>query len=546
MLPGRGLKHAHYQIITFSVCIFLFSSVVSGARCPWMCFCNAASKAVYCARRQLNYLPTSIPGESLQLNLNGNLFKTTSLVRANFSNFQSLQHLYLSECGIESLEVDTFKDLINLKWLDLSKNRIRLLEDYTFRGLSLFHLFLSGNRNLRVRKNAFRHMQTTGLYLNDCDLKKLPIECVAPLNTTLQKLWLNSNGLKQLDKTFRYMFPTLSHLRLGDNPFHCNCELLWLKELFDKSRGVFEGAGPPQCHSPHRLHEKKFDAITLFDFQCFPPVFINVDAHFDHGKVSLKCTASGDPPPVLFWIRPRGQSKKFTPLHTEGRRRNTAEWHITQTSAFEELSGQYICLALNEAGNVTLTMNMSLPPKAKPTTQVTHISSSAPASASQQTLYYKIYSSTVAGDVLDIHIPRTIHTPTLGYVTERKSLSINIKGENNSTSRERNSKTTEGSHPVDRLFTLVELVSAVAGTFACTLVICVVILPIYFIRKSRHRHHSLREKPPPPPSACSTRGDILYLPSMPDMEYMDSPNHVPKDNKPDLMEYLDGNYSTIK
>jgi hypothetical protein len=77
----------------------------STSSCPTSCFCNAPSRIVYCSRRGLTAVPDGIAADSLQLNLNGNVFQSTTLRRGNFSGLTALEHLYLSECGIERLEV---------------------------------------------------------------------------------------------------------------------------------------------------------------------------------------------------------------------------------------------------------------------------------------------------------------------------------------------------------------------------------------------------------------------------------------------------------
>lgn len=94
--------------------------------CPKTCFCNALSRIVYCSRRGLTAIPDAIPGNTLQLNLNANVFRSSTIGRRNFSSNVALQHLYMSDCGLESLEVDTFLDLVDLRWLDLSNNKLKV------------------------------------------------------------------------------------------------------------------------------------------------------------------------------------------------------------------------------------------------------------------------------------------------------------------------------------------------------------------------------------------------------------------------------------
>ena len=124
-----------------------------GLHCPRPCFCNAPSRIVYCSRRGLTSLPPGIPLDSLQLNLNGNVFESPVMRRVNLSSFVHLEHLYLSECRLEVLEVGAFTDLLALRWLDLSNNRLRAVQPDTFTGLRLQHLFLNGNRHIQVLYN---------------------------------------------------------------------------------------------------------------------------------------------------------------------------------------------------------------------------------------------------------------------------------------------------------------------------------------------------------------------------------------------------------
>jgi len=79
--------------------------VPSSTSCPATCFCSALSRIVYCSRRGLAAIPDNIASDSLQLNINGNVFQTTTLQPKNFSGLASLEHLYISECGIERIEV---------------------------------------------------------------------------------------------------------------------------------------------------------------------------------------------------------------------------------------------------------------------------------------------------------------------------------------------------------------------------------------------------------------------------------------------------------
>jgi len=67
--------------------------------------------------------------------------------------------------------VNAFSDLTQLRWLDLSDNRLRVIPRRAFDGLTLQHLFLNGNRHIRLQDGSFHGLATSGLYLHDCALE---------------------------------------------------------------------------------------------------------------------------------------------------------------------------------------------------------------------------------------------------------------------------------------------------------------------------------------------------------------------------------------
>ncbi|KAK2154220.1 hypothetical protein LSH36_274g04021 [Paralvinella palmiformis] len=502
--------------------------------CPKACFCNKLSKIVYCSRRGLSYIPDNIPRDALQLNLNSNTFLTPVIQRSNFSRFHDMEHLYLSECGIETIEVDTFRDLANLKWLDLSNNRVRIIHDYTFRGLALLHLFLNGNRDLELHSGSFGGLVTGGLYLHDCSLKGIELSVVAPLNNTLGYLWLNGNELETVSKGFASVFESLSHLRLGSNPLHCNCELLWLKEFYDRHGDVFEGGVAPSCLTPARLRGRFFSELTESELRCTAPVFGNIDARFDPGRSRLKCTASGDPAPTLYWIQPSGRTSRYlSPLVNGGARRTEGVLEVEAGdpgTGGADRSGMYICVANNDAGNVTLTVNVTWPrgcaatragggggSSPYKTLTVTSIvrggpPSPAPTSGTADPKRRRTSDSSVGSS-----------TPRPRPVTSQRDQQRRSGYETNYTAICKMLDFSIRSR-AGRLFNLTELIGAVIGTHICTLLVCLVLMPIYYRWKNRQQQgHSLEKKKAPP-------SEKLFLNGMGHrtVDYMETPTTSPK------------------
>lgn len=345
--------------VVFLVVVFS-SQVHTTFTCPGGCFCAPHSKNVQCANKNFLKIPDGIPSETLELNLNENKFKNSGLIRRNFTDLYNLQNLYLSDCGIETIAVDTFADLVQLTWLDVSKNNIRFLADFTFRGLHLKHLFINDNLGIQLSIGAFAGMTTQGLYMNNCGLRRIPVDLMTPLNGSLKTLWLHGNNFEAFSEKWFYCFRKLAHVRLGGNSFHCNCEIHWLYAFYKSSKlSLFAGGEQPQCGSPRLVRGKNFDDLTDEDFRCELPTFQNVDAVFDTKIGKLTCQASGDPAPTLYWVRPDGTTETFYPRNDQDSRENIGLMFMTDVKL--ENKEVYKCVASNPAGNVTFSLNVVWP-----------------------------------------------------------------------------------------------------------------------------------------------------------------------------------------
>lgn len=323
----------------FPSLICLLHFVVAGvvpfvaSRCPRPCFCNPASRIVYCARRGLPAVPEVIPDATRELNLNGNAFRSSVLERRNFSRYDGrrLEHLYLSSCGLTDVEVDSFADLVSLRWLDLSDNRLGVVRKGALQGLRLEHLFLNGNRGIKLERDAFDGVAIGGLYLYDCALSGIEPETLDPLAGHLRKLWINSNALQRLDSRLMRTFSALAELRLALNPLRCDCDLAWLKELYDKNPGeVFRGSEVPQCATPSELSARVFGDLSLVDFRCpGTPYSHQLHLHPLQGDTSthkewLRCAAADDSTTTLSSTSPRENLSSST---------TTTKWPSSSSSS---------------------------------------------------------------------------------------------------------------------------------------------------------------------------------------------------------------------
>ena len=480
---GNMVPPAMVRILWVLLIYCLDTLSLATPQCPRVCMCTQSGlsrQMVYCSRKSLQFIPAGIPQNAAILNLNENTFKNPLLRRNNFTGLVNLEHLYMSDCGLQTIEVDTFAGLRNLQFLDLSSNNIKELQDFSFRGLDLQHLFLRGNSNLRMQQNTFAGLKTTGLYLNQCDLRSVNLSVLQPLNGSLMKLWLDDNELTKLDKNLASLFKTLSHLRLGLNPWHCNCRLAWLKEFYDTNPSIFSGAVAPSCNTPAPLGNKFYNSIDKDEFVCQPPSFKDIDVRFDSTTGQLICSATGDPPPTLFWIKPTGEGNAYTPPVEEDRTKERSVLSLNQGEI--DVSGQYMCMAKNPAGNVTFTFNF-IWPREKWGKSTTNPTSGEPGEEGDPNGGFP--GGEGGGGASDNNGKK---------VDKYANIHVYIPSQANHSAQLNSVRT---SHLHRKQFSLNDLIGAVVGTFLCTSFITFIIIQIFYKcrkRQKRHLHENVDDK----------------------------------------------------
>ncbi|KAK1173445.1 leucine-rich repeat-containing protein 3B-like [Huso huso] len=150
-----------WLIRSLSMCLLLQSFVLmilcfhSASMCPKGCLCShAGGLNVSCSNANLKEIPKDLPPD-------------TSL-------------LYLDSNQITSIPNEIFKDLHQLKVLNLSKNIIGFVDERAFKGVAgtLQTLDLSDNQIKTVHKNAFSNLKAKAQIANnpwhcDCTLQQV-------------------------------------------------------------------------------------------------------------------------------------------------------------------------------------------------------------------------------------------------------------------------------------------------------------------------------------------------------------------------------------
>uniref|UniRef100_A0A8C5Q1L8 Leucine rich repeat containing 3B n=1 Tax=Leptobrachium leishanense TaxID=445787 RepID=A0A8C5Q1L8_9ANUR len=169
---------------SLSMCLLLQSFVLmilcfhSASMCPKGCLCShSGGLNVSCSNANLKEIPRDIPPETVLL--------------------------YLDSNQITSIPNDIFKDLHQLKVLNLSKNSIAFIDENSFKGVAetLQILDLSDNQITSVHKNAFSNLKGRARIANnpwhcDCTLQQA-LRSMASIHDTTSHVICKTSDLDE-------------------------------------------------------------------------------------------------------------------------------------------------------------------------------------------------------------------------------------------------------------------------------------------------------------------------------------------------------------
>lgn len=342
--------------------------------------------------------------------------------------------------------------MTKLKTLDLSLNNLQVLSVGQLSGLRLDYLYLEGNPKLRLRDSVFNGMSTGLLSLKDCDLTTIEPGIFSPLRGSLRKLKLDNNKIERFDSNMLSVFQELEYLRIHNNPLICDCESKWLKEFYDLNKakvrdGSQGNSEEPRCAAPDHVAGLFFFSVSAYDFSCAKPT-LSANISFTKTKGVLSCVSRGNPLPTVSWYRPNGDIQ-----HSEPRGNMVANTNEIQLQATDSsVKGQYSCVASNDGGNISFTVNVDWP--------------------------FEQEEVAVEGNTVGCN-PAIIQPEAVddNDVATKSGLEAEKDGE-------------QTGSVLDKHFTLLDLISGILGTFVCTLVITVVTLHFCVYRKKLDSHYS--------------------------------------------------------
>ncbi|XP_069052953.1 chondroadherin-like b [Lepisosteus oculatus] len=234
-------RRAFVSPVWLTAVLLLGAAGAESRRCPRPCICDHIQLTVSCLKRNLTEVPPTLPEVTKKLDLRGNDIR--ELRTGGFLRTPYLTHLTLQRCNIETVQEGAFRGLGRLLFLSLADNRISILYQESFDGLSsLKQLLVDRNRVEELQPGAFAQLGFLNLlslaenflvYLPDvvfqglCSLRWLRLSHNA-LNTlgqeafagllALQRLSLDHNELQFFPTEPLTRLPELTRLDLGWNP----------------------------------------------------------------------------------------------------------------------------------------------------------------------------------------------------------------------------------------------------------------------------------------------------------------------------------------
>ncbi|XP_053708147.1 chondroadherin-like protein [Synchiropus splendidus] len=189
---------------------------VETSKCPSVCSCDSKTLSVSCVGRNLKQVPPTIDEITVKLDLRNNALE--QLPRGAFLHTPYLTHLNLQRCNIMSVKEGAFRALGRLVSLNLAFNKIHILFQESFDGLSaLKELNLEHNRLEEIQPGAFMQLGSLNLLvLTHNQLVYIPNMAFQGLHN-IKWLHLSHNSINNLAaEAFASLF-ALARLSLDHN-----------------------------------------------------------------------------------------------------------------------------------------------------------------------------------------------------------------------------------------------------------------------------------------------------------------------------------------
>ncbi|CAI9723303.1 toll-like receptor 3 [Octopus vulgaris] len=225
------------------VFICIMSICIVNTTCPESCQCNKEQTKVSCKRQSLTSVPKSLPTTTEVLSLEYNLLR--EITAESFKNLVKLKELVLTSNKISVIRKNSFKYQSKLVSLYLINNIIHTIENGSFVGaISLASIYLNSNqlkdvpclyglislKHLLINTNQisevffpaeYRQIKNlTYINLSNNKINRLTVNSLMNLNeSNIKKISFSRNQITNIEpETFRVL-SNINSLNLAENPF---------------------------------------------------------------------------------------------------------------------------------------------------------------------------------------------------------------------------------------------------------------------------------------------------------------------------------------
>ena len=181
--------------------------------CPQNCTCyhdqSWAANVVDCSNSNYRAVPDRLPMDASEVYLDGN--NIDSISSHTFIGRKNLQVLFLNHSNINTVLNRTFSGLKQLQILYLNNNNLKVLKGFEFESLTFLHeLYVHDNQITSIHNATFNGLKS------------------------LRILRIDGNLLHVM--SFNQLRDTLTSVRIGRNPWSCECTFLgkmrdWLHNM---------------------------------------------------------------------------------------------------------------------------------------------------------------------------------------------------------------------------------------------------------------------------------------------------------------------------
>jgi len=305
-----------------------------------------------------------------------------------FQMMPNLKEVHLVDAGLNTQVLSYLSFLKLVEVVNLSHNK---LEEFPYGLLQSWPLTRELNLSHNRITNFDFHVSSKSSSVKLLDLSYNHISFLHPDSfengTSLLELNLQSNHLKYLHPMIAEDLGQSVVIHLGNNPWACHCGLEWLVKVLSsqkQSNVAFADPNLIRCASPPDLQSRSLVNISVNQLRCEQPDFVSYPTHqtlrFMESKL-LECNVSGYPTPSVYWLTPHGpivhpDHKYWVPshvasspdyVHFSGRPsyfHAAIEAQSNGSLLFEDFryyfDGQYTCIAINPAGSVDYSLNVTI------------------------------------------------------------------------------------------------------------------------------------------------------------------------------------------